>query len=148
MMNVMVSARRAFGLMTKYRTRIGTTSKNVAIAMLKLVTTHDRRRSLKYLNLSHSCGDKRCGTVEWASAEAQADAHKNAPRLVGSLLLTDLVPQSATQWRGRLFVPDRNIRAGGRITVVGPDQIKVAGCALGGLLCDSQTWNRTSAATP
>ena len=60
MMNVMVSARRAFGLMTKYRTMIGTTSKNVAIAMLKLVTTHDRRRSLKYLNLSHSCGDKRC----------------------------------------------------------------------------------------
>lgn len=94
------------------------------------------------------CGDKRCGTVEWASAEAQADAHKNAPRLVGSLLLTDLVPQTATQWRGRLFVPDRNIRAGGRITIVGPDQIKVAGCALGGLLCDSQVWNRTSAATP
>ena len=60
MMNVMVSARRAFGLMTKYRTMIGTTSKNVAIAMLKLVTTHDRRRSLKCLNLSHSCGDKRC----------------------------------------------------------------------------------------
>jgi hypothetical protein len=59
-MNVMVSARRAFGLVTKYRTMIGTTSRNVAIAMLRLVTTHDRRRSLKCLNRSHSCGDKRC----------------------------------------------------------------------------------------
>ena len=56
----MVSARRAFGLVTKYRTMIGTTSKNVAIAMLRLVTTQERRRSLKCLNLSHSCGDKRC----------------------------------------------------------------------------------------
>ena len=53
-MNVMVSARRAFGLVTKYKTMIGTTSRNVAIAMLRLVTTHDRRRSLKCLNLSHS----------------------------------------------------------------------------------------------
>jgi hypothetical protein len=59
-MNVMVSARRAFGLVTKYKTMIGTTSRNVAIAMLKLVTTQERRRSLKCLNLSHSCGDKRC----------------------------------------------------------------------------------------
>ena len=59
-MNVMVNARRAFGWVTKYKTMIGTTSKNVAIARLRLVTTHERRRSLKCLNLSHSCGDKRC----------------------------------------------------------------------------------------
>jgi hypothetical protein len=59
-MNVIVSARRAFGSVTKYRTMIGTTSKKVAIAMLRLVTTHDRRRSLKCLNLSYSCGDRRC----------------------------------------------------------------------------------------
>lgn len=58
-MNIIVNARRALGLVTKYKTIIGTTSKNVAIAMLKLVTTQDRRRSLKCLNLSHSCGDRR-----------------------------------------------------------------------------------------
>ena len=94
------------------------------------------------------CGDKRCGTVEWASAEAQADAHKNAPKLVGSSLLTDLEPKTASQWRGRLFVPDRNIRAAAKIDVLGPDQIKVAGCALGGILCDSQQWTRTAAPSP
>jgi hypothetical protein len=53
-------------LMTKYKTMIGTTSRNVAIAMLKLVTTHDKRRSLKCLNLSHSCGDRR-----WKSRSAR-----------------------------------------------------------------------------
>jgi uncharacterized protein (DUF2147 family) len=94
------------------------------------------------------CGEMRCGTVEWASAEAQADAHKNAPKLIGSSLLTELGPKTADQWRGRLFVPDRNIRAAAKIDVVGPDQIKVAGCALGGLLCDSQVWTRTAAPSP
>ena len=94
------------------------------------------------------CGDKRCGTVEWASAEAQADAHKNAPKLVGSSLLTDLEPRTADQWRGRLFVPDRNIRASAKIDVISPQEIKVAGCALGGILCDSQVWTKTSAPSP
>lgn len=94
------------------------------------------------------CGDKRCGTVEWASAQAQADAHKNAPKLIGASLLTDLEPRSANQWRGRLFVPDRNIHAAAKITVLGPDQIRVAGCALGGILCDSQLWTKTSATSP
>lgn len=91
-----------------------------------------------------SCGDKRCGVVEWANAEAKADARKNAPELVGTALLTGLAPASATLWKGRIFVPDRNIRASAKITVLDPDRIKVAGCALGGILCDSQVWTRTS----
>jgi hypothetical protein len=74
-MNVMVSARRAFGLMTKYKTMIGTTSRNVAIAMLRLVTTHDRRRSLKCLNLSHSCGDKRCERSVSETENGELDCH-------------------------------------------------------------------------
>ena len=91
------------------------------------------------------CGDKRCGTVEWASAEAQADAHKNAPKLVGASLLSDLEPSKADLWRGKLFVPDRNIHAAAKIQVLGPDQIKVSGCALGGILCDSQVWTKSAA---
>lgn len=94
------------------------------------------------------CGERRCGTVEWASEQAKADARKNAPNLVGTQLLSNLAPASATQWRGRIFVPDRNIRANAKITVMGADQIKVAGCALGGLLCDSQVWTRTGPGNP
>lgn len=90
------------------------------------------------------CGDRRCGTVEWASEEAKADARKNAPNLVGTQLLTNLAPASASLWKGRIFVPDRNIRASAKITVMNADQIKVAGCALGGIICDSQIWVRAS----
>jgi uncharacterized protein (DUF2147 family) len=88
------------------------------------------------------CGEARCGTVEWASEAAQADAHKNAPRLIGTQLLTNMAPASATQWRGRIFVPDKNIRASAKVTVLGPGQIRVAGCAVGGLLCESQVWTK------
>jgi uncharacterized protein (DUF2147 family) len=94
------------------------------------------------------CGEARCGTVEWASAEAQADAKKNAPTLVGTQLLTDLNPSTTTAWKGKLFIPDRNVRASAKIAVQGADSIKVSGCALGGILCDSQLWARTDSANP
>ena len=127
-----------------------------AIAFLLFAqATHAQSIDGRWINPAKSviiqiapCGDKRCGTVEWASAEAQADAHKNAPQLIGASLLSDLEPKTADQWRGKLFVPDRNIRAAAKIDVIGPDQIKVAGCALGGVLCDSQTWTRAPAANP
>ena len=58
-MNVMTSAKRALGFVTKYKTTIGQASRNAAIVMLMEVTTHDRRWSLKCRNLSVSCGDRR-----------------------------------------------------------------------------------------
>jgi len=57
-MKQMTRINRAFLFVTKYSTMIGQVSKNEAIPMLKDVTSVDRRRSLKCLNLSHSfCGN-------------------------------------------------------------------------------------------
>ena len=94
------------------------------------------------------CGGERCGVVEWASPQAEADARKGTPKLVGTALLTKLEPRSATQWAGRLFVPDRNIRASAKVRLLEPDELKVSGCALGGILCDSQVWTRAPATNP
>lgn len=94
------------------------------------------------------CREARCGIVQWASDKAKADAADNVPDLVGTTLLSELAPASSTQWKGRIFVPDKNIRANAKVTVVGPDQIKVSGCALGGIVCDSQVWTRASDANP
>jgi hypothetical protein len=58
---VITSASRAFGFVTKYKTTIGHASRNAAMVMLKEVTTHERRWSLKCRNLSTSCGDRRYG---------------------------------------------------------------------------------------
>lgn len=91
------------------------------------------------------CGEARCGKVEWASEAAQADARKNAPNLIGTALLTELEPETATQWKGKLFVPDRDIHAEAKIALDGPEMIKVSGCALGGIICDTQVWSRAPA---
>lgn len=92
------------------------------------------------------CGDAQCGTVEWASAEAQADARKGTENLIGTALLTDLKPNGPDQWQGELFIPDRKMRVTAKIQHDGEGRLKVTGCALGGLICDSQIWSMSDGA--
>ncbi len=87
-----------------------------------------------------------CGTVSWASAKAQQDARKGTDRLVGTPLLTNLQPRGPG-WRGKLFVPDQNMRVAARLQLVG-EQLKVSGCAMGKALCKSQLWTRADGPLP
>ena len=102
----------------------------------------------RWVNPAHSviikiapCGSALCGTVIWANAQAKKDASAGRASLVGTKLLTGLHQQGA-QWQGQLFVPDRNLHVEARIQRAGRAQLKVSGCAIGGLLCDSQLWTR------
>ena len=92
------------------------------------------------------CREALCGTVRWASTEAQAEARKGTPQLVGTALLTGLVPKGE-RWRGKLFIPDRKMRATARLALDG-GQLKVSGCTLGKLLCRTQLWSRTAEPLP
>lgn len=94
-----------------------------------------------------SCAAELCGTVEWASDRAQADARKGTERLIGSQLLTELQPRGNARWQGKLFVPDKRVRVTAKLELVG-DQLKVSGCALGKSLCKTQLWTRANGATP
>lgn len=91
------------------------------------------------------CQKALCGTVKWASARAKIDAAKHTQQLIGSQILTNL-RQTGAKWTGRLFIPDENIRVGARLQLVTPDRLKVTGCAIIGLICDSQIWSRVNAA--
>ncbi len=93
------------------------------------------------------CGEARCGTVIWASDQAKADARKGTDQLVGSDLLTGLTERKPGQWRGKLFIPDQNMRATANIQLLGERQLKVSGCALK-VLCRSQYWNRSDGPLP
>ncbi|MEO6198692.1 MAG: DUF2147 domain-containing protein [Sphingomicrobium sp.] len=93
-------------------------------------------------------GDNLCGKVEWATPKAQADARKGIPELIGADLLTGLSAAGDNRWKGRLFVPDQNMRVTAKLAIAGPDQLKVSGCAIGGMLCDSQIWTRAGATNP
>lgn len=91
------------------------------------------------------CSDAMCGTVQWATAQAQQDAHKNAPHLIGTQLLKDLHPKGSI-WEGKLFVPDQNLHVEARIQPESASQLKVSGCEIG--ICKSQVWTRAEGALP
>jgi uncharacterized protein (DUF2147 family) len=87
-----------------------------------------------------SCGTGPCGTVAWASDKAKKDAAKTTAQLIGTQLVTGLQQRTDGSWLGKLFVPDKNMRVTAKIQRVGPDSLKVSGCAAGKALCKAGIW--------
>ncbi len=91
------------------------------------------------------CGPAYCGRVVKASAKAQAKARKGGtPRLIGTQILTGLKPIGDGRYRGRAFVPKRNIHATATVRQLNDNVMQVSGCVLGGLLCDNEKWTRVT----
>ena len=95
-----------------------------------------------------ACGASLCGTVAWASAKAKQDSSKVIDHLVGTQLLTALQQDRKGVWRGKLFIPDKNMRVTAKIERVSDQQLKVSGCAAGRALCKSALWTRTGEPLP
>jgi uncharacterized protein (DUF2147 family) len=89
------------------------------------------------------CGQAWCGTVVWANPKAKANARKGGTEnLVGTRILTGARPVGNGIYKGRGFVPRRNVHAPATIRQTGPNSMVVEGCALAGLLCKEQRWTR------
>ena len=93
------------------------------------------------------CGSELCGTVAWASDRAKQDASKTTDQLIGTRLLTGLQEKKTGRWQGKLLIPDKAMRVMAKIQLVGPQQLKVSGCAAK-VLCNSQVWNRFEGPLP
>ena len=91
------------------------------------------------------CGPAYCGRVVQASAKAQEKARKGGtPKLVGTEILTGLKPIGDGRYRGKAFVPKRNIHATATVRQLSANVMQVSGCVLGGLLCDNEKWTRVT----
>ena len=91
------------------------------------------------------CGTAYCGRVVQASAKAREKARKGGtPNLVGTQILTGLTPVGGGKFRGKAFVPKRNIHATATVRQISNDVMQVQGCVLGGLLCDNEKWTRVT----
>jgi len=91
------------------------------------------------------CGPAYCGRVIQASAKAQEKARKGGtPKLVGTQILTGLKPVGDGRYRGKAFVPKRNIHATATVRQLNDNVMQVSGCVLGGLLCDNEKWTRVT----
>ena len=88
------------------------------------------------------CGTALCGTVVGASAKQQARAERGSgTELIGATLIKDIRPAGPKNYRARVFVPDRNMHATGKIQQVSPNQLKVSGCVLL-FVCKTANWAR------
>jgi len=81
-----------------------------------------------------------CGKVSWASPKARRKA--DGRLRVGTQLLSGLKADGQGGYRGRAYVPRRQIHATAIVRHAGRDALIVKGCTLGGLLCKSQRWTR------
>jgi uncharacterized protein (DUF2147 family) len=89
------------------------------------------------------CGERLCGWIVWASAQALADARDGGiVQLIGTELLEGYRRETTGSWSGILFVPDMGRHFPSQIDQVSAGQLKVKGCVLGGLICKSQVWTR------
>ena len=77
--------------------------------------------------------------------QGQGEGRKGGTaKLVGTQILTGLTPIGEGKFRGRAFVPKRNIHATATVRQLSDDVMQVQGCVFGGLLCDSEKWTRVT----
>ena len=70
------------------------------------------------------------------------DAAKRNRALVGIPVLIGMRPNGAGKWSGRLYDSDRGKVFSGNLVELGPDTIRIEGCALG--LCGGEELRRVS----
>ncbi len=74
-----------------------------------------------------------------------ADAAKRARPMVGVQIVIDMKPDTtADKWKGEVYNAEDGKTYSGSITLVNATTLNLQGCALGGLICKTQTWTRTN----
>jgi len=85
------------------------------------------------------CGQQLCGKVVRANAHARETAEEGGTdQLIGTTLLSNIIPTGANRWKGRVFLPKQNTHATGNLRLAGR-QLTVQGCLLL-VICKDQTW--------
>jgi uncharacterized protein (DUF2147 family) len=72
-----------------------------------------------------------------------SDAAKRTRPLIGVQIVIDMKPDSAAgRWLGQVYNAEDGKTYKGSITLVDAKTLNLQGCALGGLICKTQTWTR------
>jgi uncharacterized protein (DUF2147 family) len=79
------------------------------------------------------CGANLCGY----SVDAKSNAN-------GEQVLINMRPGTDRKWSGRIHDPNTGSTYDSTIAMKGSDQLRVQGCAFGGMFCGGQTWTRVN----
>jgi uncharacterized protein (DUF2147 family) len=89
-------------------------------------------------------GPEYCAVVLKASAKAQANAAKGGTtHFIGTEILR-VKPAGDGVFKGTAFDPESNMHVDATVRLVAPGVMDMKGCALLGLVCESQRWTKVS----
>ena len=80
-----------------------------------------------------ACGANLCGY----SVDAKSNAN-------GEQVLINMRPGADHKWSGRIHDPNTGSTYDSTIAMKGTTQLRVQGCAFGGMFCGGQTWTRVN----
>jgi uncharacterized protein (DUF2147 family) len=89
------------------------------------------------------CGDSMCATVIWANDQTKASVAAKGRNIIGMQLLRGFRASGASEWKGSVYVPDRDLTVSGTITLLDRNTLKTVGCFLG-VICQTRHWSRIS----
>ena len=101
------------------------------------------------------CGGALCGAIVWLKEpndetgkpktdKNNPDAARKTKPLIGVNIVLGMKPSGANKWAGQVYNAEDGKTYSGNITLTGDNALQLQGCALGGLLCKSQTWTRAN----
>ena len=79
------------------------------------------------------CGTNLCGY----SVDSKSNAN-------GEQVLINMKPGKDQKWSGRIHDPNTDSNYDSTIALRGKDELRVQGCAFGGMFCGGQTWTRVN----
>jgi len=102
------------------------------------------------------CGGALCGTIIWLKEpndpetgkpktdKNNSDSAKRSRPLLGVQIVLGMKPAGAGKWTGQVYNAEDGKTYSGNLTWSGGDSLQLQGCALGGLVCKSQTWTKVN----
>ena len=102
------------------------------------------------------CGGALCGTIVWLKEpnddagkpktdQHNADESKRSRPIIGVLVVLGMKPSGTPdKWTGQVYNAEDGKTYSGSLTLTGPSKLDLEGCALGGLVCKTQTWTRVN----
>lgn len=96
------------------------------------------------VNVRRCDANSYCAVVVKASAKAQANARKGGTmHFIGTEILR-VRPTGDGTFKGTAFDPESNMHVSATVTVLGPGEMEIKGCAVLGLICQAQRWTKVS----
>ena len=128
--------------MKSYQTRFGL----LAITAVVLMGTAPARANVEGVWIDkdggavriRSCGDAMCGSIAIVGTRGGGEA--NPRNRVGVPVLMGMRPNGPNKWTGRLYNVDDGKTYTGNLIEVGPDTIRIEGCAL--FICGGENLTR------